>query len=66
MNTMRDLNSMQRQQISLLQQSIWQLNEAGQNIKAAIGNSALDRVYVEQLSDLIDSLEEDINNIRDE
>lgn len=60
------MNSIVKQQIALLQQSVWDLQKAKEKIQQAIGASDLGKVYIEQLSELIDSIDDDMINLHDE
>ena len=60
------MNDIVKQQISLLQQSIWDLQKAKEKIQQAIGASELGKVYIEQLSDLIYSIGGDMDDLYDE
>jgi hypothetical protein len=60
------MNEFVKQQIALLQQSVWDLQKARDNIQMAIGASDLGKIYIEQLSELIDSIDDDMINLHDE
>lgn len=59
------MNSIVKQQIALLQQSVWDLQKAKEKIQQAIGASDLGKVYIEQLSGLIDSIDDDMINLHE-
>ena len=66
MSNSPNLNQTQKEQIGLLINSTWDLQKAREKIQLAIGASDLGRGYLEQLADLVASIEEDIENIHDE
>lgn len=54
------------EQISHLQQSIWDLEKACTKIDSAIGNSELGKIYIKNIKALIEDIQDDIDNIHDE
>lgn len=59
------MNNIVKQQIALLQQSVWDLQKAKEKIQQAIGASDLGKVYIEQLSEMIDSIDDDMINLHE-
>lgn len=57
------MNKIQREQVSLLQQSIWDLEKARDKIQMAIGASDIGKIYIRNINELIENVQDDIDNI---
>ena len=61
-----DLSKFHKEQIHYLQQAIWDLEKAREKITFAKGNSELGKLYIRDVTGLIENVQEDIDNIRNE
>lgn len=57
------MNNVVKQQIAVLQQSVWDLQKAREKIQQAIGASDLGRILVEECSEMIYNVELKIDNL---
>ena len=59
------LSKLQKEQISILQQAVWDLEKAHEKILYAKGNSEIGQCYARDIAGLISNILEDIDNIHD-
>lgn len=57
------MNETVKKQIVSLQSAIWNLEKAKDDIQFDIGESTLGKHYVENIAEMIESIEDDMNNL---
>ena len=60
---LKTISQFHKEQIHHLQNAIWNLERAEENIKYAKGNPNLEKVYLANIECIKDDLQDDINNI---